>query len=59
MEGEKKDRSYRNEINRPTSGHRLTYTNKYKTVLSMMMFICIKQHLTNTSGSIYKKVKEH
>ena len=59
MGGKKKDRSHRNNINRPTSRPGLTYTNKYKTGLSMMMLICIKQHLTNTWGSIYEKVKEH
>ena len=55
----KKIRSYRYDINRPTSSHALKYTNKYNKCLSMMMFICIRQHPTNTWGSFYEKVKEH
>ena len=45
------------KINRPTSRHGLTYTNKHKKCLSILMLICIKQHPINTWGSIYEKVK--
>ena len=48
MKAKKKDRSYRYDINRLTSRHGVTCTNKYKKCLSVMMFICIKQHPTNT-----------
>ena len=48
MKAKKKDRSYRYDINRPTYRHGVTYTNKYKKCLSVMIFICIKQHPTNT-----------
>ena len=59
MKVKKKSRSHKYHINRRTSRHWLTYTNKHKKFLSMMMLICIKQHPTNTWGSIYEKVKEH
>ena len=59
MKVNKKNRSHKYDINRPTSRHVLTYTNKNKKCLIMMMLICIKQHPTNTWGSIYEKVKEH
>ena len=48
MKVKKKSRSHKYEINRLTSRHGLTYTNKHKKCLSMMMLICIKQHPTNT-----------
>ena len=41
-------RSYRYDINRSKSRHGIKYT-KYKKCLSMMMLICIKQHLSNIS----------
>ena len=60
MKVKKKIRSHKCDINRPTSRHGLTYTNKHKKCLSMMILICIKQHPTNTClGSVYEKVKEH
>ena len=40
-ENENKDQRY--EINRPRHGHEYT---KYKMCVSIMMDICIKQHLT-------------
>ena len=58
-ESEKKNRLHKCDINRPTSRHRLTYTDKHKKCLSIVMLICIKQHTTDTRGSIYEKVKEH
>ena len=41
-----KSRSHRYDINRPRPGHLHKYT-KYKMRLSIMMVICIKQHLSN------------
>ena len=41
-----KKRSHRYDINRPRSRHGHKYS-KYKKCLSMMMLICIKQHLSN------------
>ena len=41
-----KNRSHRYDINRPRSRHGHKYT-KYKMCLSMMMGICIKQHLSD------------
>ena len=45
-EAEIKNRSHRYEISRPrpTNGYRYT---KYKMCLSIMMVICIMQHLSN------------
>ena len=45
-------------ICRPRSRHERKYT-KCKMLLSVMMVIFIKQHLSNISNSIYKKVKQH
>ena len=59
MKVKKKNRSHKYDINRPTSRHGLTYTNKHKKCLSILMLICIKQHPINTWGSIYEKVKKH
>ena len=59
MKVKKKSRSHKYDINRPTSRHGFTYINKHEKCLSMMMLICIKQHPTNTWGSVYEKVKEH
>ena len=39
-------------------GHGQKYT-KYKISLSTMMFMCIKQHLSNIWISINGKVKQH
>ena len=41
-----KTRSHRYVINRPRSRHEHKNT-KYKMCLSMMMVICIKQHVSN------------
>ena len=40
------NRSYRHEINKPRPRHGHIYT-KYRKCFSMMMLICIKQHLSN------------
>ena len=58
MKVKKKNRLHKYNINRPMSKYRITYTNKHKKCLSRMMLICIKQHPTNTWGSIYEEVKE-
>ena len=53
-----KNRSQRYNINRPRprNGHKYT---KYEMCLSIIMVICIKQHLSNIWNSIRKKVKQH
>ena len=53
-----KTRSQIYDINwsRPRHGHKYT---KYKMCLSIIIFICIKQHLSNIWSSINEKVKHH
>ena len=51
-----KNRSQKYDINRRTSRNGHNYT-KYKMCLSMMMIICIKQHLSNIGSSVREKVK--
>ena len=53
-----KNRSHRYDLNRPRPRYRHRYT-KYKIYLSMMMVICIKQHLSNIWSSIYENVRLH
>ena len=48
-----KNRSHRYDINRPRPRHGHKYT-KYKRCLSIMMAICIKQHLSNTEAELKK-----
>ena len=55
---QKKNRSHRYDINRLRSRHGHKYS-KYKNSLSIMMVICIKQHLSNVWSSIHEKVKQH
>ena len=50
--------SYRYDINRHRPRHRHKYT-KYKMCLSIIMVICVKQHLSNIWSSIHEKVKQH
>ena len=52
-----KKASHRFDINRHKSrhGHKCS---KYKKCFSVMMLICIKQHLSNTWSSIHEKVKQ-
>ena len=52
------NRSRRNVINWPWPRHEHKYT-KYKMCLSIMMFVCIKQHLSNVWSWIHEKVKQH
>ena len=56
MKTKMKNRSHSCDINRhrPRYGHKYI---KYKIRLSMMMLICIKQHLSNISSSNHEKVK--
>ena len=54
---EDKNGSHRYDINIPMSRHGDKYI-KYKTCLSMMMLICIKQHLSNIWNLIHEKVKQ-
>ena len=51
---EMKNRSQRQNINRPRRRHGQKYT-KYELYLSVMMIICIKQYLKLN----YDKVKQH
>ena len=53
-----KNRSLRYDINRHRCRHGHRYS-KYKMCLSIMMLICIKQHLSNIWSSIHGKVKQH
>ena len=53
-----KNRSHRYDINRPSPRHGHSHT-EYKMCLSIMMVICIKQHLSNIWGSIHEKVKSN
>ena len=39
--------------------HKYSKYSKYKECISMMMLICIKQHLSNIWSSIHEKVKQH
>ena len=50
-----KNRLYRYNINRPRSRHGHNYS-KYERSLSMMVLICIKQHLSNIWSSIHEKL---
>ena len=58
MKMKMKNRSHSHDINRPRirHGHK---NSKYRKCFSMMMFICIKQHLSNICSSIHQKVKQH
>ena len=52
------NRSHRYNINRPRSRYGHKYS-KCKKCLSMMIVICIKQHLSNIWISVHEKVKQH
>ena len=58
MRLKRKSRSHRYDIDRPRPRHGQKIT-KYKMCLSIMMSVCIKQHLSNISSSIHEKVKQH
>ena len=64
MKMKMKNRSRIYDINLGTRKNRLRSRHwheysKYKKFLSMMMLICVKQHLSNIWSSIHKKVKQH
>ena len=48
-----KNKSHRYDINRPRSSHGHKYS-KYKKCLTMIMLICIKQHLSNEAELMEK-----
>ena len=52
-----KRRSHRYNINRLSSRNRYK-CSKFKMCLNVMMFLCIKQHLTNTWSSIQNSLKD-
>ena len=54
-EDENEERWHRH-VNKPRHG--LKYSEN-KKCLSMMMLVCIKQHLSNIWSSIHEKVKQH
>ena len=53
-----KNKSYRYNINRPRARHGQNYT-KYKKCITIIMVICIKQHLSKNWSSVHEKVKHH
>ena len=58
MKMKMKNRSRRCDINRAWSRHEHKFS-KYKKCLTMIMLICIKEHLSNISSTIHKKVTQH
>ena len=50
-----KNRSHKYEINRPRPRH----GHKYPKYLSLVMIMCIKQHLGNNISSVHEKVKQN
>ena len=58
MKMKMESRSHRYDINRPGSSHGHKYS-KYKRCLTVMMHICIKQHLSNIWSSIHEKIKQY
>ena len=58
MRLKRKNRSHRYDISRTSARHGHKYP-KYKMCRSIMMVICIKQHLSNILRSINEKVKQH
>ena len=58
MKMKMQNRLHRFDIKTPRCRHWHKYS-KHKKCLSMLLFTRIKQHLSNTWGSIYGKVKQH
>ena len=58
MRSKMKNKSQRHNINWPRPRHGPT-SSKWKMCLSIMVVICIKQHLSNIWISVYEKVKPH
>ena len=59
MKMKTRNKSNRYDINRPRSRQGHKYISKYNKCLSMMMLLCIKQHLSNIWSWIYENVKQH
>ena len=57
MKMKMKNRSHRYDVNQPRSKHGHKYS-KYKKGLTMVILICIKQHLSNIWSLIHEKVKQ-
>ena len=53
-----KNRSHKYNISRPRSRHGHKYS-ECKKCLSIMMLICIKQHLSDIWSSAHEKIKDH
>ena len=53
MKMKMKIRSHRYDINRPRSRHEYKYS-KYNSCISVMMLICIKQHLATFEAQLMK-----
>ena len=58
MKMKMKNTSHKYNINRATLRHRYKYS-KYKMCLSLMMIICVNQHLHNIWSSINEKINQH
>ena len=58
MKAKMKTDSRKYVINRPRCRHWYKYS-KYMKRLSMMMLICIKQHLSNIWSSDYENANQH
>ena len=56
-EDENEKRSHRYDKNKPWFRHEHKYS-KYKNCLTIMMLICIKQHLNNIWSSIHEGVQQ-
>ena len=56
-EDENEKRSHRYDKNKPWFRNEHKYS-KYKNCLTIMMLICIKQHLNNIWSSIHERVQQ-
>ena len=58
MKMKMKNRVDRYDISRPRS-RKVHNFSKYKKYLSIVMLLCIKQHLSNIWNSVHEKVNQH
>ena len=58
MKMKMKNRSHRRDIKRPTSKHAYKHSTS-KKCLSMIMVICIKEHLSNIWSSVHEEIEQH
>ena len=58
MKMKMKNRSHRHDIKRPTSKHAYKHSTS-KKCLSMIMVICIKEHLSNIWSSVHEEMEQH